>query len=306
MNSKTKYPVTDGELREIFREAGLGAVSGVKMISDGWYNNVLAVTAGGADYVIKIAPEPSVKVLTHEKNLLAQELRFIQLLGERTNVSVPKVFTWDLSRAIIPCEYFIMEKLGGKRLDKAKIKADDRILEILGEFHGIEGTGFGYEQMGLEDNWYKALRKMTRALADDCAHFKKPCKIGKKLLRYIDMHQEILEAVPSVFVNFDLHQGNMFIEDGEITVIDLERCFWGDWVGDYVFRDSSRRPEFSKEEKIRLHLLMGYLAFVMHTEKYSRYRPWNKLWWADVSGARFFGTKAFAALKKYERNVSNV
>ena len=298
MNSKTKYPVTDDELRTIFREAGLGAVSDIEMISDGWYNNVLSVTAGGADYVIKIAPEPGVKVLTHEKDLMARELRFIALLEERATVRVPKVYAGDLSRTLIPCDYFIMEKLGGKRLDKAKIKADEGILNILDEFHAIEGTGFGYEQMGLEPNWYKALRKMTQALVDDCAYFKKPCPIGKKLLKEIDRHRAILEQVPSVLVNFDLHSMNLFYDRGELTVIDLERCFWGDWVGDYVYRESKLPQNCGREEKIRLYLLMGYLTLIMYTEKYSRYKPWNKTWWADVAGTIYFGAKAFTQLKK--------
>jgi len=295
MNSKTKYPVTDEQIGNIFRSAGLGAVERVRMNTSGWYNNVLFVTAGGAEYVIKIAPEPSVKVLTHEKDLLAQELRFIDLLREQTSVRVPEVFARDLSRTIIPCDYFIMEQL---KNDGAKI-SQEQILGILGAFHGVGGGGFGYEQMGLEDNWYKALRKMAQALVDDCAFFKKPCRIGEKLLREIDKHRAILEQAPSVLVNFDLHRGNMFYDKGEITVIDLERCFWGDWVGDYVMRMSKLPDSCGRDEKIRMYLLMGYLALIMHTEKYSRYRPWNMTWWLDVIFSGHFGRTAFGKLKKY-------
>ncbi|MDR3314367.1 MAG: aminoglycoside phosphotransferase family protein [Oscillospiraceae bacterium] len=307
MQSKTKYAVTRAQVEALFDSAGLGGVTAITPLSDGWYNAVLAVTAGGVDYVLKVAPEPGITVLAHERNLLCQELRFIALLEEQTTIRVPKVFAQGLDKALLPCDWFIMEKLGGIRLDKARLKgaarqdADAQIAQILEQFHALQGAGFGYEQMGLEANWYLALRKMTQALVEDCAGFRKRCARGKKLLRYIELHREILEAVPGVLVNFDLHTMNLFYQDEKLTVIDLERCFWGDWVGDCIMRGYAPPKHFSREEQIRFYLLEAYLATVAHSEKYSRYRPWNKAWWVDVTASAYFVCKSFSALRRLRR-----
>ena len=285
MKSKTKYPVTQAQLQAIFHSANLGDIQHSAPMTDGWYNNVLGVKTREGEFVIKIAPEPRIHVLTHEKDLLKQELRFIELLHSH-GVSVPNVHFSDCTKTLIPCDYFIMEKLPGKRLDHAKQNADAQKASMLAAFHAIEGEGFGYEQMGLEANWHLAFRKMVQALVDDCASFGKRCPMGEKLLVRIDRHRELLEAVPSVLVNFDLHAKNLFWHAGELTVIDLERCFWGDRMGDFVLGGLPKNA--TPEERIRRELLSCYLAVVAYTEKYSRYRPWNATWWADVAMQKYF------------------
>jgi len=284
MKSKTKYPVTEMQLCEVFHKADLGDITRSAPMTDGWYNNVLGVSTQTGEFVIKIAPEPKVHVLTHERELLAQELRFIALLKGH-GVSVPQVHFSDRTKAVIPCDYFIMEKLTG-RLDQAKTNADTQKESMLAAFHSIAGEGFGYEQMGLEPNWYLAFRKMVQALVDDCASFRKKCPMGEKLLLRIDQHRELLEAVPSVLVNFDLHAKNLFWHEGELTVIDLERCFWGDRMGDFVYGGAPK--DATPEERIRCELLSCYLAVIAYTEKYSRYRPWNATWWADIAMQKYF------------------
>ena len=306
MQSKTKYDVSGEQVQAVFTAAGLGEVTRFESLSDGWYNNVLAVTAGGADYVLKVAPLPEVAVLTHERELMRQELRFYTLLRQRTSVKTPRVVYEDLSKTIIPCDWFIMEFLPGRRLDKARLSkeekagADSDIRDILAQFHAIAAEGFGYEQMGPEANWHLALKKMTRALADDCARFGKRCRPGERLLGYIEKHKALLESVPGVLENFDLHALNIFVHEGELTIFDLERCFWGDRLGDFVYKVTPPKG-LTHEEKIRFYLLMAYLAVIMHTEKYSRYSPRNAIWWMDVAGVALFGTIGFAALRRLSK-----
>jgi len=303
LQSKTKYDVSQSQVRALFAAAGLGEVTGCEACADGWYNNVLAVTAGGEKYVLKVAPPPAVPVLTHERELMRQELRFYALLRERSDVRTPRVLFEDLTKTIIPCDYFIMEFLPGQRLDKARLSKEEkagvkaRTRDILDGFHAIEGEGFGYEQMGPEPDWYLALRKMTQALVDDCARFGKRCPMGVRLLGHIERHRALLEAVPCVLVNFDLHAMNMFYHEGGLTVFDLERCFWGDRLGDEVLRGYTAPKGSSREEKIRFYLTEAYLAVIMHTEKYARYRPWNIIWWMDVAGALGLRIISFPALK---------
>jgi len=141
----------------------------------------------------------------------------------------------------------------------------------------------------------------VQALVDDCARFGKRCPLGKTLLRYIDQHKIILEGVSSVLVNFDLHAMNIFYYEGELTIFDLERCFWGDCLGDLILRGYMAPKSFSKEEKIRFYLMEAYLAVVMYTEKYSRYRPWNGIWWLDVIGTLGLGIFSFPALRRLSK-----
>jgi len=306
MQSKTKYDVSAAQVSSLFAAAGLGEVARAAPITDGWYNNVLDVTAGGERYVLKVAPLPEAAVLTHERELMRQELRFYALLRKRTTVRTPRVIHEDLTKTILPCDYFIMEFLPGRRLDKAKLSPEEKAgvkaqaRDILDQFHAVEGTGFGYEQMGLEPDWRLALRKMSQALVDDCARFGKRCPLGNKLLGYIERHRALLEAVPCVLVNFDLHPLNMFYHEGELSILDLERYFWGDRLGDFVYGVLPPR-ELNGEERIRFYLLMAYLATLMYTEKYSRYRPWNGTWWADVAGTLLFGILSFAALRRLSK-----
>jgi len=307
MQSKTKYKINGDQVRAVFEAAGLGEVTQYESLSDGWYNNVLRVTADGADYVLKVAPLPQVAVLTHERELMRQELRCYALLRERTTIRTPRIVHEDLTKTLLPCDYFIMEFLPGQRLDKAKLSksekagAGEAILGILTQFHAIPGEGFGYEQMGLEPNWYLALRKMTQALVDDCARFGKRCPLGNKLLRYINCHRTLLESVPSVLVNFDLHAMNIFYHEGELTILDLERCFWGDRLGDHVLRGYTLPKSTPKEEQIRFYLTEAYLAVIMYTEKYSRYRPWNVIWWLDVAGTVGLSAISFPALRRLSK-----
>jgi len=307
LQSRTKYAISGTQVKSLFGAAGLGEVAGIAQLGDGMFNNVLAVTAGGEKYVLKVAPPPGVRVLAHERELMRQELRYFALLRERTSIRVPRVLFQDLTREIIPCDWFIMEFLPGQRLDKAKLSkgekadADAAITDILDQFHAIEGTGFGYEQMGLEPSWYLALRKMVQGLVDDCAHFGRRCVLGKKLLKYIDQHRAMLEAVPCVLVNFDLHPMNIFYHAGELTIIDLERYFWGDWIGDCMYRGTAPPKGFTRDERIRYYLLKAYLAVIMCAEKYSRYRPWNFFWWLDVVGTVSFGLLSFPALRRLSR-----
>jgi len=275
MKSQTKYPVTTAELRNIFAAAELGELQSHRPMTKGWFNTVVSVTTTQGEFVIKIAPPPSVRVLSQEQGMLAQELRFFALLQEH-DIALPQVYHTDLTRTLLPCDYFIMEKLHHPLRDN---KAE-HVQHLKNTFRSIKGTGFGYEQLGLEANWYEGFRGMVQSFVDYCAAFGKPCPKGEKLLAMIEKHRAILEPVQSVLVHSDLHAGNLFWHNDRPTLIDPERCHWGDWLGDYVM--SGLPKGATADETIRWRLLCCYLAVATYTEKYSRYRPWYGTWWADV------------------------
>lgn len=331
MKSITKYRATEGQIKAAFLAAGLGLAEEIREISDGWYNSVFSAVGGdGKKYVIKIAPEKSVKVLTHEQNIMAAEAEFYRLINEKTAIKTPKIIYSDFSENVMPTAYFIMNFLKGERLDKAKLspdereKANERQAWILSELHKIKGEGYGYGQAGLRGNWKDGLTHMTQMLIDDAAFFGKKCEVGEELLAYIDRFSDALKDVPCVLVNFDLHAMNIFLERGEdgeicLSILDLERGFWGDPIGDFVMaeglkdidkktiltrynRFAETKIEVGREEKIRYNLLCAYLAVIMYTERFSRFkgagRFFNSVYLAGTAGSAIYAKKAFSALKR--------
>jgi aminoglycoside phosphotransferase (APT) family kinase protein len=328
--SVTKFPITDAKIREIFVAAGLGEVTEIAEISDGWYNSVFsAVAESGQKYVLKIAPEKSVHVLTHEQGLMASEVAFYKLLAEKTAIITPKVVFSDFSETIIPTPYFIMNFLSGTRLDKAKLTASEKEevkvqwAWVYSEFHKIKGTGYGYTQAGLKDNWKDGLAHMTQILIDDASSFGKKCKMGDKLLKFIDKFAAELEGVPCVCISFDLHPLNIFCqktEDGiRLAILDLERGFWGDPVGDFTSAETftpfakksiiahynkfAAQPiEVNRNTQIRYELLNAYLAVIMYTERFSRFKGagkfLNPVFWIGTVACRHIAKTSFSALNK--------
>jgi aminoglycoside phosphotransferase (APT) family kinase protein len=122
---------------------------------------------------MKIAPEKSVKVLTHENNLMASEVKFYQMFSEKTTIKTPKIIHSDFTEKVIPTAYFIMDFLNGERLDKAKLtpeereKTNEQWALIFTELHKIKGAGYGYEQTGLSDNWKDGLTYMVQRCAEN-------------------------------------------------------------------------------------------------------------------------------------------
>lgn len=333
MRSTTKFIASEEIIRKAFAQAGISDIKNIVELSDGWFNRIYsAVDNDGKKYVIKFAPTKDAPVLTHEKNLMLAEVNCYHLLAEKTQVKTPKLVFADLSESVVPTGYFIMEYLSGVRLDKANLTPSeqkivtDKIAYILSEFHCITGNGYGYEQIGLQDTWKQALIEMTQCLIADCSHYGKRCKIGKKLLAYIEKFSDSLEDIPCVMVNFDLHNMNIFCDrnaNGEIelAVLDLERFFYGDPIGDFVVHDllkplskksiieyynkyAKHTVNANRNEEIRLNLLKCYLATVMYTERFSRFNTigkyFNSTYLEGTGGYQLLKRSSLAALRKFD------
>ncbi|MDR2091052.1 MAG: aminoglycoside phosphotransferase family protein [Clostridiales bacterium] len=265
MISKTKFKIEIIEVAELFKNAGIRNAENITPLTAGEYNSVFSAAADGLEYVIKIAPQNNVPVLTYEKDLMRQETRFLTVMKE-AEMRVPEIYFSDFSRKNFPTDYFIMEKLKGKNLAEASpsLSADDKqkiakkLAETAAKLHTVkysdlfksernqalktnsndETPRFGYLQNGLYSDWYSAIRSMTKNLIFDCEQKRKRIKKGEKLLDCIEKHKKILQKVPSALVNFDLWNLNIFPErtkDGfELALIDPERSFFGDPIADFV------------------------------------------------------------------------
>lgn len=325
MKSKTKYFVSESNIVEIFSVAKLGAVTNVAELSAGEFNSAYRVTANGAEYVLKIAPKDNTHTLTYEADIMAREVEFYRLIAEKTDVKTPKIYYYDDTLSIIPTKYFIMEMLDSKPLNTVKLSKSERlnvnklIGEMVAKLHTVKGNGFGYEQNGLYSNWYLALRSMVENLINDCARLNKKCKKGSKMLEFIDKSKAILEKVESVYTHYDIWDGNVFYKNDigeiELTLIDTERGFWGDGIGDFVsielmtalnkktsvigYNKLVEKPiSFTRDEMIRYYIMTAYLGLIVYTEKFARYKTWQSKYFINIVLSNIMLKQAFNGLKK--------
>lgn len=325
MKSKTKYFVSESQIAEIFAMAGLGDVANVAELSAGEFNSAYHVTANGAEYVLKIAPKDNSNTLTYESDIMAREVEFYRLIADNTDVKTPKIYHYDDTLLIIPTKYFIMEMLDSRPLNTVKLSKLERqsVSKLTGEMvaklHTIKGDGFGYEQNGLYSSWYLALRSMVENLINDCARLNKKCKKGTKLLKFIDMSKGILEKVEPIYTHYDIWDGNIFYKntngDIELTLIDTERGFWGDGIGDFVsielltalnkkksvigYNKLADKPiSFTRDEMIRYYIMTAYLGLIVYTEKFARYKKWQFKYYINIAMSNILLKQAFNGLKK--------
>ncbi len=322
MKSATKRYIDREQIVQIFDKANLGAVTQVVTLDAGEFNTAYYVTANGKDYVIKIAPNSTEHVLTYEKDLMAREVAFYKLIEKNGGVKTPHVYYYDDSLAVINSAYFIMERLPSLPLTDCRLSEEERnavyqkVGEALASMHTIKNAQFGYEQNGLYDNWYLAISAMVTALCNDCKRYNKKAKNGEKLLKYIKKHQAILEKVEATYTHFDVWDGNIFYDkkDGSIAIIDTERGFWGDAIGDFVSvemfvdlykkqsivaynRKAASPMTFSREELVRYNILKAYLGLIVYTERFARYKWWQQKYWLNLGLSKYFFFTSFRVLK---------
>lgn len=326
MVSKTKYAVSQDTIRALFHDAGLEPVASIAPLGAGEFNAVFAVTAGGREYALKIAPTDDAPILAYEKGMMRAEVFWYEQMRAHTSIRVPEVYVTDFSRKRIPTDYFIMEKLPGKTLDQMgfskteKQRAAAEVAKMTAQLHKIKSDQFGYVQSGLYESWYLAIRASVEALLGDCRKKSRRSRCGERLLRMIDRYRATLEKAECCMVSFDIWDPNIVcIPEGDgiqYAWIDPERSFWGDRILDFVclemmkplagkeatlaaYNAVAEQPILAtEEEKIRYAIAEGYLGLIMETEKLYRYTPHHFGWWRNVAASAILYRSAFGALGK--------
>ncbi|MEG2451061.1 MAG: aminoglycoside phosphotransferase family protein [Clostridia bacterium] len=326
MISKTKFNLDNSQVCAVFNAAGFSDIKSIAPLTAGEFNSAYFVNADGHDYVLKVAPKNSDNTLTYEHNLMAQEIAFYKLIESIEGVRTPKIYYYDNSKKIIPTDFFIMEKLNSKPLTELKLSKTEKVEvfkkigENIASLHTINGNKFGYEQNGLFDNWYDAIKDMTKNLIADCQKVGKTAKNGHKLLDFIDEYKEILLNVKSTYTHFDIWDGNIFYQKAEgkieLTFIDTERSFFGDCLGDFVSIDMFKSLQNKKEVLcgynfkaqtpivltdeilIRYNILVAYLALIVFAEKFYRYKKFQSKYFVNIVLSKLLFNKAFKILKQ--------
>lgn len=297
-DSITKRRVSEEELARLVARA-FGPSAGVtawRELAGGTYNAAYAVTLdSGRELVLKVAPPPELKLLTHEVDLMRTEVDFYRRAAT-VGVPVPEVVYAGFERDLLGTDFVFLSLVPGTDLHSLvdSLSPDEvaavrgRVARLTARLHTITGPGYGYPLRGSrswQPTWRGAFGAMVEDLMADAARLDKPLpappeRIGALLRRHAGVLDEVTRPA---LVHFDLWDGNVFIQpspDGwQVTgFIDGERAFYGDPVAELVSLTLLREPEpeilagfeLGRGAMRRLDLYRTYLYVIMAIEGATR------------------------------------
>lgn len=321
-----KRNITQEDIYEIFSRHCEGKISLFKPLTGGTFNSVYKVeTSNSKAYIIKIAPDKDTFVLTYEKDIIKNELEFFELTKKCKNVHFPKIYGYSLDDSY-RYKYIIMEFVEGQMLNKSKLSKKEKsdVMYKLGramaEIHAItDENKFGYMQTPCE-SFRQAYKAMAENVINDGLKVTKSFPCLDRIRVAIEKHSDAFDLAENAhLIHFDLWPGNIIVKDGELySIIDCERCMFGDPVGDFISLDyispfekavpqevidgynseSEKKLSFNKNELTRFYLMRLYLGLIVYTETYyrcSKYSP-------EFIGRLIFGKTVIKnALKQLEK-----
>lgn len=260
-NSITKNKLEEETLNQLIESSFPGKKkTGLTELTEGFFNIAYLVRfADGEELILKIAPDASMDVMTHEINIMFSEVDSMQRLNKLGTIPVPEVVYADFSRSIIPSDYFFMKKLPGSSFEtqKAAMSQEDRdrihiqVGALNQKINEITGESFGY--YGQKDkqgtSWYMVFSDILRDAVKDADRKSIALPVTEQeLFSLLEKDKKHFEEVTTPrFVHWDLWAGNVFVQEGQITgLIDFERCLWGDIYMEVGFRDCFHNPAFLK------------------------------------------------------------
>jgi aminoglycoside phosphotransferase (APT) family kinase protein len=255
LESKTKVCLPPDQIEALVHNAfGSGAsLRAVTELTDGWFNTAYHLTLDpeGTQTVLKVGPPEGAEILSYEVQIMKAEVEVMQLVGTDQSIPVPEVYFADLTRTILPNDYYLMGFAPGMPWNKIRKTFSEehnrqigrRLGQINARINAFEGPAFGYYASGPRfERWPDAFRFMLAQLLADGARYGIELPAGQdELLGLFDRHAaHFAEVERPQLVHWDLWDGNVFVEAGNgapaITgVVDFERALWGDPLLEFYF-----------------------------------------------------------------------
>jgi len=210
----------------------------------GKFSDVFAVTSGGEEYILRVAPPDSVLQTFYEYRMMRQEPVIHERLLAETDVPVPPILAHDFSRERIDRDFLIMPRLPGTPLSDASISSSARVRTLrewgrwVRDIHGITEAEnrFGYvgdhECMDSQADWRSAFEIMYGKLLDDitaCGVYDDSTRDAA--MKLLQDNLGVFEACePPRLCHGDLWVTNVLVDQGGgVTgVLDFDRACWGD------------------------------------------------------------------------------
>jgi aminoglycoside phosphotransferase (APT) family kinase protein len=298
--SLTKHPLAEAELKTLVR-AAFGpdiAVAQSSELTEGSYNTAIAVTLDdGRDLVLKVAPAPHLRLLTHEVDLMRTEVD-VYHHGAAAGVAVPTTVYADFSRTVIGTDYAFLSRVDGVSFDTVRDSMTaEALASVRGQvataattLHRITGSAYGYPLRGSrswQPTWRASFLAMVEDILDDAVRLNSrlpmtPQQIGQLFRRHADVLDDVDRPA---LVHFDLWDGNVFVVPDETLgwrvtgLIDGERALYGDPVSELVslglfreFDETTLAPFGELDDRAwrRLDLYTNYLYVIMAVEGATR------------------------------------
>lgn len=307
MEAVTKNRQSREVLLQMVQKA-FGNETGIKTLKElpeGFCNIAYRILlSDGRETILKISPDQKIRLMTCETELMRTEVAAMGLAREKQLADVAEAYYYDDSRTLCSGEYFFMEVLRGQGYHTVKesmtqeeqAAVDVQTGALLYRLHQEKGCRFGHFCVpGLQfASWYEAFFSMLSGVLEDGKRAGVAIgipyeEITDKVVAYRQYFQEVRE--PS-FVHYDSWEGNIFIENGEITgFIDWERAMWADPLMEDRFRSHSVNSfilkgygicELTKAQKIRCLWYDSYLYLIMMIEgSYRQYETDDQYRWAQ-------------------------
>jgi len=304
-----KITLDNRQLSEIIDRIFGKTLTETKELTDGWANAAYELTmSDGKKVVLKAAPLPDVKLMRYEKDLMRAEVEVMRRIAELGTVPVPGIYEYDVSRSLVPVEYFVMEFLEGTPYAKLrngmppdeKEKVEREVGHYNRLINELKGERFGLyaDEASQEESWRTAFgRMMENVLLDGEDEGVELPAAYEEIRRQIDKAMPALDEVSEPrLAHWDLWDGNVFVKDGRVTgIIDFERAMWADpliehyfshFNGSQAFYEGYGRGALSSGESLRRSLYDLYLDLILLIEcAYRQYEDRNHVEWARSNAA---------------------
>ena len=279
------------------------SITNIQSLDGGSFNTLYLIEGTGElqkGVILKTGPRDGVDITDHEKDNIRTEVKTYQLMEDR-KIPVPKVYAYDFSREILPCDYFFMERMPGKTWFEHWPIRDNGLMYALGKYtariHEVTANHYGSiidDGVNHFDTWGDAFISMIEQAVSECQAQRLPLAYDE-LRDAAYSRKDILDQLekPSL-VNFDLWAGNIFVikeEDGFYLkgIIDFERSFFGDPFASFasaflLYDRVEKQKAFCRgykkvtgktlvitdtdQEKIELYRILMYLRGYSETHRY--------------------------------------
>ncbi|WP_168801520.1 phosphotransferase family protein [Glycomyces buryatensis] len=222
-------------------------VVGHEEFTDGFFNAAHALAlADGRHLVVKVAPDPGLKLLRYEVDLMAAEIEFFERAAA-AGVPMPKVWHTDAEAGLM-----IMDRLTGVSLAQTAEGIDEaeklvlrrEIGELSARIVTVSGERFGYPRKDgrtRSGSWAESFTAIVDDILADIADREAPLpRSADEIRRLVTGDRALLDEVDRpALVHFDLWDGNIFVQRGENGwhvdgFIDGERALYGDPLAELV------------------------------------------------------------------------
>ncbi len=298
VHSSSKFQQSHDMLRRM-AERALGkpiSVFSAVELGGGMSNAVYRMEADGVKLVAKIAPDPNVVLMRHERDGLLHEANILQTFQEKLHIPAPKLLHLDASCELCPAPYFIMSFVEGTHLltlnpkpspqEIAEIKRQVGV--ITREICSLPAPCFGIPPMAEthRGNNCDFVLTLFKLLLQDAADrgLTLPGISPVELLTLIEANRDALnDGVEPRYIHTDTWDGNLMIRDNELVgLIDFAAVLYGDPLMSHDFHDfGDLRPEF----------LEGYgKSTLTHNERVriAIYKIWQRLGMIVERGFRHY------------------